>query len=70
MGNKSGHYTIMWNGRDHGATDVVGHRQPHQRSIFIQRRRGWVYGGFEMESSISRSFQKIKQGIPRSTAPN
>ena len=25
MGNKSGHCTIMWNGRDHGATDVVNH---------------------------------------------
>jgi hypothetical protein len=42
----------------------------HIKGQSIQRRRCCVYGGFEMESSISCSFQKIKQGIPRSTAPN
>ena len=34
---KSGNCTIMWNGRDHGASEM-NHHQRHQRPVFIQRR--------------------------------
>ena len=36
MAKKSGHYAIMWNGRDHGASEMKYH-QLHQRPVFIQR---------------------------------
>ena len=32
---KSGYCTIMWNGRDHGASKM-NHHQPHQRVVFSQ----------------------------------
>ena len=66
---KSGYCTIMWNRRDHGASDM-NHHQPHQRLIFIQRRWGCVYGGIGRESSIMSSFWKNKQLIPTSAAPS
>ena len=34
---KSGYCTIMWNRRDHGASEM-NHHQPHQKLVFIQRR--------------------------------
>ena len=34
---KSGYCTIMWNGRDHGASEM-NHHQLHKRPVFIQRR--------------------------------
>ena len=48
----------------------MNHCQPHQRPVFIQRRRCCVYGGIARESSIMRSFWKTKRFIPTSTAPN
>ena len=41
---KSGYCTIMWNRRDHGASEI-NHHQPHQRPICIQRRWCCLYGG-------------------------
>ena len=41
---KSGHCTIMRNGRDCGASEMNHHR-PHQRPVFIQRRWCCVYDG-------------------------
>ena len=35
--DESGHCTIIWKGRDRGASEMNNH-QPHQRPIFIQRR--------------------------------
>ena len=35
MAKKSGHYAIMWNGRDHGAREM-NQPQPYQRPVFIQ----------------------------------
>ena len=63
---KSGYCTIMWNGRDHGASEM-NHHQPHQRQVFIQRKWCCVYGGIGRESSIMSFFQKTKWLIPTST---
>ena len=59
----------MWNGRDHG-TSEMNHDQPHQKTVFIQRRWHGVYGRIGRESSIMSSFWKIKRLIPTSTAAN
>ena len=50
---KSGYWTIMWNGRDCGASEINYHH-PQKRPVFIQR---WccVYGGIGRESSIMSS---------------
>ena len=55
--------TIMWNG-----AREMNHHQPHQRSVFIQRRWCCVHGGTGRESSIMNSFWKTKGLIPTSTA--
>ena len=41
---KNGYGTVMWNGSDHGASEM-NHNQPYQRPVFIQRRWCCVYGG-------------------------
>ena len=66
-GNESRYCTIMWNGRDRGASEM-NHHQPHQRLVFIQRRLCCVYDGIGRESSIMSSFWKTKRLIPTSTA--
>ena len=48
---KNGYCTIMWNGRDCGASEM-NHHQPHQRPVLIQRRWCCVYSGIGRESSI------------------
>ena len=58
---KSGYCTIMWNGRDRGASEM-NHHQPHQRLVFMQRRWCCVYGEIGRESCIMSSFRK-KQTI-------
>ena len=40
---KSGYCTLMWSGRDCGASKMK-HHQPHQRPVFIQRKWCCVYG--------------------------
>ena len=57
---KSGYCTTRWNGRDRGASEM-NHHQPHQRTVFIQRRWCCVYGGIGRESSIASSFWKAKR---------
>ena len=57
---KSGCCTIIWNGRDRGASEM-NHHQPHQRPVFIQRRRCFICCGIGKESSIMSSFQKTKR---------
>ena len=60
---KSGYCTIMWNGRDHSASEMK-HHQPHPRPVFIQSRWCCIYGGIGRESSIMSFFRKTKWLIP------
>ena len=66
---KSGYCTIMWNGRDHRASEM-NHHQPYQRLVFIQRRWRCVCDGIGRESSIMSSFQKTKWLIPKVPFPS
>ena len=63
-----GYFTITWNRRDRGTSEMK-HHQPHQRPVFFQRRRRCVYGGIRREPCIMSSFPKTNQWIP-STAPS
>ena len=54
----------MWDGRDHGASEV-NHHQPHQKLIFIQRR-WYVYNAVGRESSTMSSFQKTTTNFNKS----
>ena len=52
-----------------GAASETNYHQPCQRSVFIQKRWCYVYGGIGRESFIMSFFQK-NQIICSSTAPN
>ena len=68
MGNEKLILTVMWNGKDHRASEM-NHHQPHQRLVSNQRK--WcMCGRIRRESSIMSSFWKIKLLIPTSTDPS
>ena len=68
MGNEKLILTVMWNGKDHRASEM-NHHQPHQRPVSNQRK--WcVCGGIRRESSIMSSFCKIKWLIPTNIDPS